>query len=75
MPGCEAMGEYRAPKSRRDLKDYWWFCLEHVRAYNSTWDYYKGMSPARDRGAAARRYLLAAPVLAARQAGHDGGVG
>jgi hypothetical protein len=45
MPGCEAFGEYRAPKSRRDLKNYWWFCLEHVRAYNSTWDYYKGMSP------------------------------
>jgi hypothetical protein len=46
MPGCEAMGEYRAPKSPRNLKDYWWFCLDHVRAYNSTWDYYKGMSPA-----------------------------
>jgi hypothetical protein len=46
MPGCEALGEYRAPKSRRDLNHYWWFCLEHVRAYNSTWDYYKGMSPA-----------------------------
>ena len=45
MPGCEAMGEYRAPKSRRNLKDYWWFCLEHVRAYNSSWDYYRGMSP------------------------------
>jgi DnaJ-domain-containing protein 1 len=45
MPGCEAMGEYRAPKSRRHLKEYWWFCLEHVRAYNSTWDYYRGMSP------------------------------
>jgi hypothetical protein len=45
MPGCEAMGEYRAPKSRRTLNDYWWFCLDHVRAYNSTWDYYKGMSP------------------------------
>jgi hypothetical protein len=46
MPDCGAPGEYRAPKSRRDLRDYWWFCLEHVRAYNSTWDYYKGMSPA-----------------------------
>ena len=45
MPGCEAMGEYRAPKSRRNLNDYWWFCLDHVRAYNATWDYYKGMSP------------------------------
>jgi len=45
MPGCENAGEYRAPKSRRNLNDYFWFCLEHVRAYNSTWDYYKGMSP------------------------------
>ena len=46
MAGCECAGEYRAPKSRRTLNDYWWFCLEHVRAYNSTWDFYKGMSPA-----------------------------
>ena len=46
MPGCGAAGDYRAPKSRRELRDYWWFCLEHVRAYNSTWDYYKGMTPA-----------------------------
>ena len=45
IPGCEAQGEYRAPKSRGNLRDYWWFCLEHVRAYNATWDYYKGMSP------------------------------
>lgn len=46
MAGCECAGEYRAPKSRRTLNEYWWFCLEHVRAYNSTWDFYKGMSPA-----------------------------
>jgi hypothetical protein len=46
MPGCPEAGEYRAPKSRRNLSEYFWFCLEHVRAYNSTWDYYKGMSAA-----------------------------
>ncbi len=45
MPGCGAQGEYRAPKSRQNLQDYWWFCLEHVRAYNGSWDFYKGMSP------------------------------
>jgi hypothetical protein len=45
MPACAAAGEYRAPKSRTNLSEYWWFCLEHVRAYNSAWDYYKGMSP------------------------------
>ncbi|HEY5301806.1 MAG TPA: J domain-containing protein [Acetobacteraceae bacterium] len=45
MPGCGAMGEYRAPKSRTDLREYWWFCLEHVRTYNASWDYYRGMTP------------------------------
>jgi DnaJ domain len=45
MPECGAMGEYRAPKSRRTLRDYWWFCLQHVREYNLHWDYYKGMTP------------------------------
>ena len=45
LPGCGARGEYRAPKSRETLSDYWWFCLEHVRAYNAAWDFYKGMSP------------------------------
>jgi hypothetical protein len=46
MPGCPEAAEYRAPKSRRNLTEYHWFCLEHVRAYNASWDYYKGMSPA-----------------------------
>jgi hypothetical protein len=46
MTGCPEAGEYRAPKSRTRLNDYYWFCLEHVRAYNAGWDYYKGMSPA-----------------------------
>ncbi len=45
MPGCGAPGEYRAPKSRDSLTDYWWFCLEHVRAYNASWDFYRGMTP------------------------------
>ena len=44
MPGCRHEGEYRAPKSREHLQDYFWFCLEHVRAYNAAWDFYKGMS-------------------------------
>jgi hypothetical protein len=43
-PGCPHAGEFRAPKSRSTLRDFHWFCLEHVRAYNASWDYYKGMS-------------------------------
>jgi DnaJ domain len=46
MPGCECVGGYRAPKSRHQLTDYFWFCLDHVRAYNAAWDYYAGMSTA-----------------------------
>jgi hypothetical protein len=45
IPGCANAGEYRAPKDRSHLRDYWWFCLDHVRAYNAQWDFYKGMSP------------------------------
>src|SRR5208282_4681354 len=29
-PGCVAGGEFRAPKSRLELHNYYWFCLEHV---------------------------------------------
>jgi hypothetical protein len=43
-PGCSAGGDFRAPKSRIELNSYRWFCLEHVRAYNSAWNYYAGMS-------------------------------
>jgi hypothetical protein len=43
-PGCEAGGEFRAPRSRLELDNYYWFCLEHVRGYNAAWNYYAGMS-------------------------------
>ena len=43
-PGCEAGGDFRAPKSRLELNRYYWFCIEHVRAYNLAWNYYRGMS-------------------------------
>jgi len=44
-PGCAHEGEYRAPKSPTSLREFHWFCLEHVREYNASWDYYKGMPP------------------------------
>lgn len=42
-PGCCAGGDFRAPRSRLELDRYYWFCLDHVRAYNSAWNYYAGM--------------------------------
>jgi hypothetical protein len=44
-PGCPEPGAFRAPRDRKSLNEYRWFCLEHVRAYNRAWDYYKGMTP------------------------------
>ncbi len=41
--GCCKPAEFRAPKDRA-LKEYYWFCLEHVKEYNAQWDYYAGMS-------------------------------
>jgi hypothetical protein len=47
-PGCGAGGAFPAPRSRLgsrlDTGRYFWFCLEHVRAYNAAWNYYAGMS-------------------------------
>lgn len=43
MPGCDLAGEYKAPYSPQELNKYRWFCLDHVRAYNKSWDYFTGM--------------------------------
>jgi hypothetical protein len=43
-PTCDRLGEHRAPRSRGELKSYYWFCLDHVREYNAAWDYFDGMS-------------------------------
>ena len=41
---CNERGEYRAPKSRIMLNEYFYFCLKHIKEYNKSWDFYKGMS-------------------------------
>jgi hypothetical protein len=43
-PGCTAAGEHRAPRSRAALDLFYWFCLDHVRLYNTAWNFYAGMS-------------------------------
>ncbi len=43
-PKCNEKGEYKAPKSRVMLNKYFYFCLDHIKEYNKSWDFYKGMS-------------------------------
>ena len=41
---CDEKGEFKAPKSRILLNEYYFFCLEHIKEYNKSWDFYKGLS-------------------------------
>jgi hypothetical protein len=45
-PECPKEGLYRAPKSRDNLNEHVWLCLDHVRAHNEAWDYFSGMDEA-----------------------------
>ncbi|MDO9459397.1 MAG: J domain-containing protein [Alphaproteobacteria bacterium] len=42
--GCTDPGPHRAPKSPDRLREYYWFCGDHVREYNRTWNFFSGMS-------------------------------
>ncbi|MDB5671323.1 MAG: molecular chaperone DnaJ [Alphaproteobacteria bacterium] len=50
-PGCDQTGEFRAPPlgGRRPSfdgpGDWRWLCLDHVREFNSGYNYFEGMSP------------------------------
>lgn len=43
-PGCSEAAVHRAPKGRLREGQYWRFCLQHVREYNSSYNYFAGMS-------------------------------
>jgi hypothetical protein len=49
-PGCEQAGEFRAPPGDGKRNgfdgpgDWRWLCLDHVRAFNDSYNYFSGMS-------------------------------
>ena len=43
-PRCEAPATHRAPKGRLRASEYWRFCLDHVREYNNSYNFFEGMS-------------------------------
>ena len=43
-PRCKAHATHRAPKGRLRASEYWQFCLEHVREYNNSYNFFAGMS-------------------------------
>src|ERR1017187_4568525 len=42
--GCKEKASHRAPMGRENEKDYWRFCLEHVREYNQSYNFFAGMN-------------------------------
>ncbi len=44
FPGCTREGEFRAPQGRDREGQFFCFCLDHVREYNASYNYFNGMS-------------------------------
>jgi len=42
--GCEQEAEFKAPLSRDNLRQYQYFCLDHIRQFNKAWNYFEGWS-------------------------------
>ena len=42
--GCQNKGSHRAPKGRENQREYWHFCLDHVREYNQNYNFFSGMN-------------------------------
>ncbi|MGA7805947.1 J domain-containing protein [Bradyrhizobium sp.] len=43
-PSCKERGPHRAPKGRENAREYWHFCLNHVREYNQSYNFFSGMN-------------------------------
>ena len=41
MSGCKRKGKYRAPVSPNKLKEFHWFCKQHIKTYNTQWNFYE----------------------------------
>jgi hypothetical protein len=44
--GCARKGSFRAPKGRDMEGQFYHFCIDHVREYNQSYNYFAGMSDA-----------------------------
>ena len=41
---CKKIGNYKAPIEKDNSKKFRWLCLDHVKEFNRSWDYFRGMS-------------------------------
>jgi hypothetical protein len=43
-PGCQQASTHRAPKGRGRENEKWRYCLDHVREYNQSYNFFQGMN-------------------------------
>src|ERR1700741_4642532 len=43
-PHCKEKGSHRRPKGRNNSREYFYFCLNHVREYNQSYNFFSGMN-------------------------------
>ena len=41
---CKKIGEHKAPIEKDNSKKFRWLCFYHIKEFNRSWDYFKGMS-------------------------------
>jgi hypothetical protein len=44
VAGCTASGEYKAPKHRHGAREYYHFCIDHIREFNKRYNFFDGMA-------------------------------
>ena len=42
-PKCKELGIYPAPKSKDELREYLYFCINCIREFNKSWNYFEGL--------------------------------
>ena len=43
-PDCNELGIYPAPKSKEKLREYLYFCINCIREFNKSWNYFEGLN-------------------------------
>ena len=41
---CNEIGKYRAPLEKDNSRNFKWLCVEHIKLFNSKWNYFDGLS-------------------------------
>tara|TARA_B100000029_G_scaffold465508_1_gene500221 strand:- start:205 stop:723 length:519 start_codon:yes stop_codon:yes gene_type:complete len=41
---CKLAGRFKAPLEKDNSKNYKWLCEEHIKLFNSNWNYFEGMT-------------------------------